>query len=130
MRMNVLNTIITLLAMCLLGCATRPSASIGTPNLETPLITRGVTTERELVARLGKAQGRGLDAKGRTLLTWNRIDAASTSKAYIPVVGAFLPGSVNVQKRQLAVSLDSSGRVSDYKITSEAHKANVFGTTD
>jgi hypothetical protein len=112
------------------GCATKPSASIGTPNLETPLIERGVTTEAQLIVQLGQPQGRGLDAKGRKLLTWNRVDAASTKKAYIPVVGAFLPGSVNVQKRQLAVSFDSAGKVADYKITSEAHEANMFGTTD
>jgi hypothetical protein len=118
-------------AYVLAGCATpAPKTSIGTPNLETPLIKRGVTTEKQLVAQLGAPQGRGLDASGRKLLTWNRVDAASTKKSFIPVVGPFLSGSVNVQKRQLAVSFSSDGTVADYKVTSEAHEANIFGTTD
>jgi hypothetical protein len=128
MKTNLLPLIASAL---LAGCATQPpSASIGPPNLETPLIERGVTTEEQLIAQLGKPQGRGLDSKGRKLLTWNRIDAISTGKAFIPVVGAFLPGSVNVQKRQLVVSVGSDGKVADYKVTSEAHEGNAFGTTD
>jgi hypothetical protein len=116
-------------AILLTSCAA-PSNAIGTPGLVGARITRGVTTESDLVAQLGPPQGRGLDAKGRTLLTWNRIEASATKKASIPVAGPFLPGSVEARKYQLAVSLDSVGKVADYKYSGEVHPANIFGTTD
>jgi hypothetical protein len=116
-------------AFCLANCAT-PSNTIGTPGIEGARITRGVTTESDLVGQLGSPQGRGLDSKGRKLLTWNRIEASATSKAAIPVAGPFLPGSTEVRKYQLAVSFDADGKVADYKFGGEQHPANIFGTTD
>jgi hypothetical protein len=110
------------------GCAT-PRTSIG-PAVQNAKIERGVTTQSDLVAQLGPPQGRGLDSKGRVLLTWNRIDAAGTGKNWIPVAGPFLPGSTKVHKRQLAVSMDAEGRVADYKLSDEEHGANILGTTD
>ena len=128
-RLIICLAVAAMMAVSLADCAA-PSNAIGTPGLEGARITRGVTTGRDLAAQFGPPQGRGLDAKGRTLLTWNRIEASATKKASIPVAGPFLPGSVEARKYQLAVSLDSRGNVADYKYSDETHPANIFGTTD
>lgn len=78
-----------------------------------------MTTESELIGQLGEPQGRGLDSKGRKMLTWNRLDAAATDKTRIPYAGPFLPGSIKVSNRQLAVSFDARGRVADSNFTDE-----------
>jgi hypothetical protein len=72
-------TIVPAVVLCLTSCAA-PSNSIGTPGIESASIKRGVTTESDLIAQLGPPQGRGLDSKGRRMLTWNRLDASATDK--------------------------------------------------
>lgn len=121
--------VVVIALVCLTSCAA-PSESIGTAGIENARIERGSTTESDLIAQLGPPQGRGLDSKGRRMLTWNRLDASANAKASIPVAGPFLPGALAVHKRQLAISLDASGRVVDAKLTDEEHGANVFGTTN
>lgn len=122
-------TILAAGIVCLTSCAAS-SNSIGTAGIESASIKRGVTTEGDLIAQLGPPQGRGLDSKGRRMLTWNRLDASANDKARIPVAGPFLPGSMALHKRQLAVSFDAQDRVAEANFTDEEHGANVFGTTD
>jgi hypothetical protein len=128
MRANSTALAIAGTAILFYGCAS--TASTGLSNLPAAHIERGVTTEQDLIQQLGEPQGRGLDAEGRKMLTWNRMNVTSTGKAWIPVAGPFLPGSADVKKEQLAVSFNAEGHVVDYRVTKEQHGANIFGETD
>src|SRR2546423_1214465 len=127
-RMLTCAIFLSVLALSVLSCAN--SVTTGTKNIEAVNIQRGVTTEQQLIATLGSPQGRGLDSKGRKMLTWNRMDVGNTGKVWIPVVGPFLPGAEAVHKRQLSVSFDSSDRVADFRVITEEHEANIMGETN
>ena len=116
-----------LLAILFASCAN--TVTKGTANVESAQIENGVTTESDLIAQLGPPQGHGLDSQGRKMLTWNRLQVANTSKAFIPMVGPFLPGSESVKKDQLVVSFAANGRVADHRIVSEHGEGNMFGET-
>lgn len=108
-----MKTIMILLIITLSGCV-----SMGTPvsDSQMSMLKNGVTTESDVIARLGQPNGVGKTSDGKKVLTYNYAHASPTAISFVPIVGLFAGGS-NVQSTIVTLNFDQAGILQDYSST-------------
>ncbi|AYA63861.1 hypothetical protein [Alteromonas sp. RKMC-009] len=56
-------------------------------------IEKGVTTEADVVARLGQPMGVALSSNGEKILTYMHVSSHATPESFIPIAGIFIGGA-------------------------------------
>lgn len=77
-------------------------------------ISKGQTTESDLVAMFGRPSERNTDSSGAVSLQWMYTEHRTNGKSFIPIAGAFMGGADSSHK-MLFVSLNPSGTVENYR---------------
>jgi hypothetical protein len=126
MRTFFLNIMGMAIAVAVIGCA---SAGNNFNESRTTSIQKGVTTEKDLVDMFGAPNSQTRNSDGMTILEWTYAESQVNGKSFIPYAGAFLGGSSSANK-SLKVTLNSSGVVTDYTMTSGGmdYRSNQLGT--
>lgn len=86
------------------GCA---SAGVQVSKADATQFTEGVSTETEIVKKLGQPSAVTTSAKGKTL-TYTGAYCATRASTFIPLVGLFT-GGMDCQSSSVVYELDSSG---------------------
>ena len=81
----------------------------------------GVTTEKEIISKLGKPSGVGVMA-GKKMLTYSGMQSRVNGATFIPIVGAFVGGST--YKISVAVYTINPNGVLEH-ITYSAHEGGA-----
>jgi outer membrane protein assembly factor BamE (lipoprotein component of BamABCDE complex) len=75
---------------------------------------KGVTTEAQVEAALGKPQGSGLNSDGTTTLSYVYAHASPKAVDFVPIVGLFAGGATGEQTT-VVFTFDKSGLLESYK---------------
>jgi outer membrane protein assembly factor BamE (lipoprotein component of BamABCDE complex) len=99
------------LAICLAGCMTT-----GTKVQQSELsqFHRGVTTEPQVEAALGKPEGSGLNSDGTRTLTYVYAHASPKAVDFVPIVGLFAGGATGEQTT-VVFTFAKNGTLENYK---------------
>lgn len=100
------------LIACLIGCTTG-----GTQFDETKVtqITKGQTTEQDLLQLFGKPYHRTTKSNGTTILIWMYYATSLKAQSMVPIAGPFMGGMKKHQKR-LSVAI-VEGKVTAYSLS-------------
>lgn len=117
-----MNKLIIPLMLILVGCA-----SVGHQFDSTKIqsITKGETTESQLVAMFGPPMTKGINSEGEEVLTWMYTEAQVKGQTFVPFAGAFI-GGMNSKTKTLTVSL-AGGKVTKYQYSGGGFEST--GTT-
>lgn len=87
-------------------------------------IQKGVTTESDVIANLGKPASTTLNAQGDRVLTYFHSKTTVHASTFVPIVGAFMAGA-DTEMTTLTVSIDTeSGIVEDWSYSETNTEAN------
>lgn len=76
-------------------------------------IEKGVTTEQELVAKVGRnPDNASLMADGRKMVTWIYVRSQADGAMFIPFIGPFI-GGVDTKTTQLQAIINQQGKVDE-----------------
>ena len=80
----------SLLIVALAGCV---STGIEVKPEQLAGFKKGVTTESDVVSRLGNPNGRLIDSEGTTIYTYTYVHAEPRASSFIPIVGPLVGGA-------------------------------------
>ena len=87
-------------------------------------LKKGVTTEQEVVANLGKPQTITINSNGNKILHYMYTTSSAKASSFIPIYGAFAGGATS-ETTMLTVTLDEQGVVSDWNYSESASDINT-----
>lgn len=96
--------------VALLGCA---SSGSNYDEAKVTQITKGQTTEADLLAMFGDPTERSTDSSGAVSVQWMYIEQRTNGKTFIPFAGAFL-GGTDSKHKTLYVTLNPGGTVETF----------------
>ncbi|MCK8045130.1 outer membrane protein assembly factor BamE [Shewanella sp. 1CM18E] len=102
------------LALLITGCATHGNKI---DESAVSKLKKGQTTEEQVITMLGKPTSSGFSSDGSKMLTFSYANASANPISFIPYVGMFF-SSTDVESQVLYVTLNKSGKVSDYSYSS------------
>lgn len=102
-----------LAAVLLSGCV-----SSGTKVTQTDIsqFKKGVTTEAEVVAKLGKPTGTSITSSGTKIDVYSYVHAAANAASYIPIVGLAAGGATG-ESTVVMFTFDANGVLKEYTAT-------------
>jgi outer membrane protein assembly factor BamE (lipoprotein component of BamABCDE complex) len=109
------------LALILGGCA---SYGVIVSEKQANQFKRGETTERDIVAALGRPSTI-TNTKGQRSIAYTGVQAQVRPETFIPFVGAFVGGS-DAQTTSVAFSFDAAGRLLDV-VSSQSNSGYGMG---
>jgi outer membrane protein assembly factor BamE (lipoprotein component of BamABCDE complex) len=113
-----------IIALAASGCATQPPVQQVTAQ-QIAKFQKGVTTEADVIAALGKPMTVSSTMDGRTL-AYASVKSAVRGSTYVPVVGLFT-GGVDMKINSAAFVFDAAGKLKDYSLSDSAYSANALG---
>ena len=88
-------------------------------------ITKGVTTEAQILQVLGKPISVGQNSSGMKTLTYMHVASQAKAASYVPIVGLFA-GGADSQTTMLIITVDAStGVVSDWNYNESNSEVNT-----
>jgi hypothetical protein len=88
-------------------------------------ISKGVTTEAQVIQNLGQPMSIGLSSNGDKTMTYMHVASQAKAASYIPIVGLFA-GGADSQTTMLIITLDGSTRiVKDWNYTESDTELNT-----
>jgi hypothetical protein len=98
------------LALGLTGCM---SSGREVTYQEAAQFQKGVTTESEVIARLGQPNSIARLGDGTTIIVYAHIEASPDAVDYVPVVGLFA-GGASAHSTTVTFTFGTDGRLRDY----------------
>lgn len=86
-------------------------------------IKEGVTTESEIIKRLGSPMSTSRNGDGTKTLTYLYVKSQAKASSFIPIVGAFV-GGADSQTQSLVIVIDG-GIVKEWTMTEGAGETNT-----
>jgi hypothetical protein len=74
---------------------------------------KGVTTESDVVAKLGNPTSQTITSDGNTMIMYNYMAYQTRAESFIPVAGAFV-GGADVQSSMVMFRFGPDGKMIDY----------------
>jgi hypothetical protein len=107
-----MKTILVISAL-LTGCV---SAGVQVKQEQLAEFKNGITTESEVVQKLGKPTTSMINSDGTKMLGYSFVHAQARASSFIPIVGAFVGGS-DSQINSTLFRFDQSGKLISYSST-------------
>lgn len=86
-------------------------------------IKEGVTTEAEVIERLGPPMSTARSSNGTKTLTYMHVKSQAKASSFIPIVGAFV-GGADSQTQMLTINI-VDGVVKDWSMTEGSSETNT-----
>lgn len=111
--------IVVALCVILSGCM---SSGTQVTDQQAAQFQKGVTTESDVIARLGEPDSITKQMDGSAILVYMHVEARPNAVDYVPIVGLFAGGATSTTTA-VSFTFDASGRLRGY--TSTNSKADV-----
>lgn len=110
------------------GCATAGSPKVKDQNLLAK-ISKGVTTQDEILAMYGKPQVKKTKENGLEVWEYHYVQTEVTAVTFVPVVGLFA-GGANSKVDGIEVEFNADKVVNNYTTSTGSVKSQNFGNTE
>lgn len=88
-------------------------------------IQKGVTTENDVIAKMGQPTSKGYNSEGHRTLTYLHVSTRTKASTFIPVVGLFT-GGADTESTILVINIDSdTGIVKDWNYNQSNSEVNT-----
>jgi hypothetical protein len=115
-----------LIIFSLFGCAAPPPKPMPVTAARISGFQKGVTTEAEVLALLGKPLSSIVNMDGSRIISYAAVDTGIRGASYIPVVGMFA-GGADMKINSATFTFDATGRLFNYLISDTAYSVNSMG---